>query len=475
MAEQFFGITDTGRVRDNNEDAFIAQSSDGLIIACVIDGVGGYEGGEVAAAIAKESVLSTFKQKPVDINGAMRNAFAEANEKIYTGKLEGGKNNSMACVLTLAVTDVRNNKFYYAHVGDTRLYLFRDQSLIKITKDQSFVGFLEDSGRLSEAEAMSHPKRNEINKALGFDPTANLAADYMETGESPFLPGDAILLCSDGLTDMITASQITSILLKKTTLDQKCRELIAAANNAGGKDNITAVLVLNNKKPAKPELKKPVLVKKQQAQVKEPIKPAPKQQPLPPPVSKKKGNNGGVIILLGILCLVFLGGFIWQWWKHNKTSPSITPAERKERNAEEIRLQTFINTAASDTIRLDATSLGTNITLTDTLWIRRDTLYLTGSSSTVIRKDEDFGDGPAIVITPQCRYVEIDSISLQGFQVGILASNHTVLQLKNVQFKNCSTAVAYKVQPDSLFITNLFKRSNTGSDNSIEKTANSNQ
>src|SRR5215213_5514902 len=251
MAENFFGITDTGKIRDNNEDTFIAQPvlNNQLIMACVIDGVGGYEGGEVAAAIAKENILKSFKNLSGDIVDRMRAAFASAKEKIYKEKLDSGKNRSMACVVTLAIVDIKNNKFYYAHVGDTRLYLFRDQSLVKVTKDQSFVGFLEDSGRLSEDEAMNHPKRNEINKALGFDQHAVLTNDYVETGESPFLPGDTILLCSDGLTDLVNANNISSILLKKTTLEAKGKELIVAANNAGGKDNITVVLVQNNKRP----------------------------------------------------------------------------------------------------------------------------------------------------------------------------------------------------------------------------------
>jgi len=267
MAENYFGITDTGRQRDNNEDNFIAEPiSSALIAACVIDGVGGYEGGEVAAAIARDSILKALSRGTGEMFVAMKNAFGSANEKIYQEKLDGDKNKDMACVLTLALVDVPNNKFYYAHVGDTRLYLLRDNTFIKLTKDQSFVGFLEDTGRLTEEAAMTHPKRNEINKALGFDPNIPFNSDYIETGESPFLPGDAILLCSDGLTDMINSSEITSILLKNTGLQQKGQELIEAANNAGGKDNITVVLVQNNKKAVKQKATKPVVVKKKAIQ-----------------------------------------------------------------------------------------------------------------------------------------------------------------------------------------------------------------
>ena len=252
MAENFFGITNTGKVRDNNEDTFIAERlPNGWVLACVIDGVGGYEGGEVAADIARTTILQELQQPSQDVLAAMRRSMQLANQNIYNEKLRGKGNNQMACVVTLAVVDVENNQFSYAHVGDTRLYLLRDNSLVKVTKDHSFVGFLEDSGRLSEKEAMSHPKRNEINKALGFDVQMEAKEDYIETGSSPFLPGDMLLLCSDGLTDLVNNETMNSILAASKTLQDKSEALINAANNAGGKDNITVVLVLNDKKPMK--------------------------------------------------------------------------------------------------------------------------------------------------------------------------------------------------------------------------------
>ena len=131
----------------------------------------------------------------------LTDAFAEANEKIWQERHAVKEHDKMACVVTLAVADLSSNQFYFAHLGDTRLYLFRDGSLVKITHDQSFVGFLEDSGRLSESEAMKHVKRNEIDKALGFK-TKIHSGDDIETGQSPFLPGDLLLLCNDGLTKM---------------------------------------------------------------------------------------------------------------------------------------------------------------------------------------------------------------------------------------------------------------------------------
>src|SRR5687767_15515119 len=167
MAETFFGITDTGKLRKNNEDTFIAEpvSNGQLIAACVIDGVGGYAGGELAARLAREAIIGHLNVIPDDIVNIIKGALVFANEKIYKEKQVSEQNEQMACVVTLALADVSNNKFYYAHVGDTRLYLLRDKTLVKVTSDHSVVGFLEESGRLSEEAAMNHPKRNEINKA----------------------------------------------------------------------------------------------------------------------------------------------------------------------------------------------------------------------------------------------------------------------------------------------------------------------
>lgn len=188
MDRNYFGITDTGKIRSNNEDTFIAEKIAGtdFVLACVIDGVGGYTGGEVAAAIARDTILKLIDNPTGDLSRLMRTAITEANNQIITAKQQNNEHEDMACVLTMALADLKNNQFHYAHVGDTRLYLLRDSSLIKISKDQSFVGFMEDSGRLTEEQAMQHPKRNEINKALGFPGNIVLQEDYIETGNSPF-------------------------------------------------------------------------------------------------------------------------------------------------------------------------------------------------------------------------------------------------------------------------------------------------
>ena len=454
MADNFFGLTDTGRIRDNNEDAFIAQAvfNKQWVLASVIDGVGGYEGGEVAAAITREEFLNSFTSLPSDPVRKMKEAIISSNDRIYKEKLESGKNSSMACVVTLALVDIKNNKFYYAHVGDTRLYLYRDHSLIKVTRDQSFVGYLEDSGRLSEEDAMRHPKRNEINKALGFDTQSILAEDYIETGESPFLPGDALLICSDGLSDMINSARISQVLERKNTLEQKATELIEAANEAGGKDNITVVLVQNNKKPLKQPASKPVLVKKKKI---EPVVSrnnteekveyvAPSRQQKVATRGPVQGNrNNSIIWLLSILCLLFLSGFIWMWWSKNHFSGTQGEVVKKEKNVQEIRLQTFINASPGDTVDLATGSKDHILYLTDTLWVNRPSLYLKGKNAT-LAKDSSSSNHVAILVSPECRSIIIDSLTIDGFDIGISMAGKESLQLKGVKFKNCPINVAYR-------------------------------
>ena len=440
----FFGLTDTGRMRDNNEDAFIAQKilKDQYILACVIDGVGGYEGGEVAAQIAKENILNYFSIPSGDVPTMMKEALMVANEKIYEEK-QKGKNDSMACVLTMAITDIERNKFYYAHIGDTRLYLFRDNSLVKITRDHSFVGFLEDTGRLSEAEAMNHPKRNEINKALGFDPQMRTTADYVETGESPFLPGDILLLCSDGLSDMLNAKEITSILVNNKALEQKGEKLIEAANNAGGKDNITIALVHNNSKAVKQRATKPVLVKKNER----PTNEEPVQKEEEPPVKhsgveikktperKKHRNNSGLIIFLVLLCLVLLFFLLWPYLK-NKTTP--VQSIGAVHNPQEQKLADTVDHIITDSLVLSSV-FNSAIAITDTITINKDSLIITGDKQTLLRADAGF-KGPAIVISPACEYVSLENLVFENFDVAIISTGRA-LHLKNVSFKNCGVGV----------------------------------
>jgi serine/threonine protein phosphatase PrpC len=454
MAKNFFGITDKGMLRDNNEDTFIAETvlDNQFIMACVIDGVGGYSGGEVAARLAHDAILNHLRTPSTDIIRTMREAVAAANENIYKEKQQSKQNDQMACVLTLALADVANNKFYYAHVGDTRLYLLRDSSLVKVTHDHSFVGFLEDSGRLSEEAAMKHPKRNEINKALGFDPQINGQADYIETGDSPFLPGDVLLLCSDGLTDMISNSTITAILNSDENLSAKGKALIQAANDAGGKDNITAVLVHNNKAPLKQRATKPVVaaVKKksdnEDAESHDELLEA-ETETKPIIIEKVNRRSSRAVPILLFLCILFLGAFLWMLYKDffqgkpQKNYAQMNVIDSK-RNEQEQKLLDSINNPASNEVFIINVAGGKPIVISDTLTIEKDSLHFIGNGVTILR--DTAYTGPALALSSNCKYVLLDSVTIENFDVGVLVQNKA-LQFKNVQFKNCRVPVQYQV------------------------------
>lgn len=442
MAENFFGITDTGKLRDNNEDAFLAERlPTGWILACVIDGVGGYEGGEVAAEIASKTLVQALQKPSGDVLQILRSAVAQANQNIYHEKQSGRGNSQMACVLTLALVDVAGNQFYYAHVGDTRLYLLRDRSLVKVTKDHSFVGFLEDSGRLSEREAMTHPKRNEINKALGFDGQIELKDDYIETGQSPFLPDDVLMLCSDGLTDLVPNQTMTDVLAGGGSLAQKGKALIDAANAAGGKDNITVVLVKNDKKPQKQRATKPVLVKKSAAPADSKTSaPAAANTARVAPAKPAKKNTA--LWTLFILTLLFAGLAAWFWkGKADAEARLPKPVAPVVKSAPEKKLTDAVG-LVSQTLILSPDSFGNTLRLTDTLFIRQDSLHINGNGL-VLQGDSAF-NGPAFLVTANCRYLLLENLTFRNFNTAVVTRGRG-FQFRNVVFQNCALPVLHDV------------------------------
>ncbi|MCC8426872.1 PP2C family serine/threonine-protein phosphatase [Mucilaginibacter sp. UR6-11] len=449
MADQFYGLTDTGKERTNNEDTFIAQVGAGnkFVIACVIDGVGGYSGGEVAAALAREAILRRLDKPTGEIIPIMIDCFNLANQKILDEKNQVKEHDSMACVATLALADIEHNQFYYAHVGDTRLYLLRDASLIKISHDQSFVGFLEESGRVTEGEAMAHPKRNEINKALGFE--ANLArdSDYIETGQSPFLPGDMLLLCSDGLTDMIDKAGITAIITTDKSLKDKCKDLINAANQRGGKDNITVVLVQNNKQTLKHDATMPMAGQKKNEQpniASSPAKPKPQIIPETQTAPLPSKNNFLLSTILSFLVLLFLGTTIWQYVQNKHTTTvvaTVTPDIVRPLSAGEIKLQTAINSLKGNVLLLSDSVFTSPIHISRAIQIKKDTLFIKTRGKIELLSDTGY-TGAAFNIDQQCKLVLLDSLNIKNFKTAIVTYNNALL-LKNVRFDNCAISVQH--------------------------------
>lgn len=240
----FCAATDIGRQKENNEDTFIAQfiwASDTVLLA-VIDGVGGYDGGEVAAYIAQKEICNYLDASS---NGErvelLKQAVTVANNAIFESrKLQCPQ---MSCVLSSVIVDTQLRQISMAHVGDTRVYQFWNGELKKLSHDHSPIGYREEIGDLTEEEAMNHPNRNLIQRDLGSEKHRANDKDFIEAQTFPLLPMSTILLCSDGLTDLVTSAEIVSVLEQAgTSLEQKVRILIDTANEKGGKDNVTVVL-----------------------------------------------------------------------------------------------------------------------------------------------------------------------------------------------------------------------------------------
>ncbi|MEO8368533.1 MAG: protein phosphatase 2C domain-containing protein [Candidatus Solibacter sp.] len=234
------GASDPGRIRGNNEDAFHLDADRGIFL--VVDGIGGQNAGEKAAAIAVERVRARLERQTGSVEQRVREAIAMANNEILRTARANTEYTGMACVLTLVVLE--NGIAVVGHVGDSRLYLLRGGEIRKITHDHSPVGEREDNRELNEAEAMRHPRRNEVYRDVGSEEHTPADTDFMEVRTFPFDGDAAFLLCSDGLSDQVPSAQIReSVERHAGNPDAAVRELIEAANRAGGKDNVTVVIV----------------------------------------------------------------------------------------------------------------------------------------------------------------------------------------------------------------------------------------
>ncbi len=232
--------TDPGRERDNNEDRVLCDPERGIF--AVIDGVGGESGGEIAAQTALEVLRARLSRRTTDLARLIREAIALANKQIYERALADPRLDGMACVLTVAVLD--GDHATVGHVGDSRLYQLRRGQIRKVTRDHSPVGTREDAGEISEAEAMSHPRRNEIFRDVGSGPHEPDDEGFIDVQQLPFDPESALLFCSDGLSDLVPSARILEAVEKNAgNPGAAVRELIDSANAAGGKDNISIVLV----------------------------------------------------------------------------------------------------------------------------------------------------------------------------------------------------------------------------------------
>ncbi|HEX5069621.1 MAG TPA: protein phosphatase 2C domain-containing protein [Vicinamibacterales bacterium] len=229
-----------GRSRQRNEDRYELDPQAGFML--VVDGIGGHAAGDVAAGLAADAVRRRMRVLDAPAADRVRDAILLANARILERSTREPEMKGMACVLTLAA--VSDGALVVGHVGDSRLYKLSAGGISKLTHDHSPIGDREDRGELTEMEAMRHPRRNEIFRDVGSRPHQAADEDFIELFTTTIEADAAVLLCSDGLSDMVTSVEMQRIIRAEAGDPASVvGALIDAANAAGGKDNITAVYV----------------------------------------------------------------------------------------------------------------------------------------------------------------------------------------------------------------------------------------
>jgi protein phosphatase len=271
--------TDTGRQRRDNEDSAYARAP----VFVVADGMGGAQAGEVASKIAVEAFEHGLPEagSPEE---RLADRAREANKRIHNLSKTQHERAGMGTTLTAAYLD--DSELAIAHVGDSRAYLFRDGELTMLTQDHSLVAELVQRGKLTPAQAAEHPQRSIITRALGPEPTVEV-----DTVTYPVRAGDVLLLCSDGLTSMISDEQVAAVLAGTNDLRAAARALIDEANAAGGRDNITVVLFRIEEAATGVPLDQPTIVSAPgvdaQISATVPVAPKPEAPPTPAEPARK--------------------------------------------------------------------------------------------------------------------------------------------------------------------------------------------
>lgn len=239
-----FGVkSDKGKKREKNEDSYnILAGYPGIPATFIIaDGMGGHNYGEIASRMAVDYLSSLILQYPSifikedGIQPAICDLIQKANSEIYLEASESEEYSGMGTTLTIGT--VANKKLYIEHVGDSRFYLFRDGGLSQLTTDHSYVEELLKSGSITRQEALSHPKRNVLTRALGCMETIEIDSIVYNLTDN-----DLFLLCTDGLTNLLSDDEIIEIIGNGNDLEYMCNELVQKANDKGGNDNITVIL-----------------------------------------------------------------------------------------------------------------------------------------------------------------------------------------------------------------------------------------
>lgn len=242
-----FGKTNIGLVRKVNEDAFYYQKryEYGKPYLCIIaDGMGGHNAGEVASRMAVTEI-NEFIEKSLneqecnnlkDYEDLIKKAFLHANEEVYKKSMDSKECIGMGTTLT-AVLIVESNMII-GHVGDSRVYIIRNDNIKRVTSDHSYVAELIKNGTIKPEEASKHPQKNLITRAIGTGESIDVDINVLDIKN-----GDYILMCTDGLSNMLNEDEILNVVKSDKKIEERCSELIDLANNKGGYDNITVIVV----------------------------------------------------------------------------------------------------------------------------------------------------------------------------------------------------------------------------------------
>ena len=244
MIYEICALTDQGLVRKNNEDAVAFDQQTGLCL--LADGMGGYNAGEVASAMAVNAITQELNAwllrcgpcAPVrDLRSIMKTCVQSANQAIFDASRNNPDYGGMGTTLVVGV--FTGDRLVLSHVGDSRCYRLRFKTLLQLTKDHSMLQEHVDAGLMTPEEAMVSPHKNLITRALGVERSV-----LVDINEHRVEPGDLYMICSDGLTDMLDKAAMTDVMNAPGTLADKAHALVEAANDSGGRDNISVVLVL---------------------------------------------------------------------------------------------------------------------------------------------------------------------------------------------------------------------------------------
>jgi len=246
---KFFGMTNVGMKRTVNQDSFLIKEYDSGLLAVVCDGMGGASGGEEASATAVAAFSGytdigfASDNGEVDVSDAesvrqvLMSAARAANNAVYSAATENDFLNGMGTTLVSAF--VTDGRVYAVNIGDSRMYIIKDDSVTQITHDHSYVQYLVDIGKLTADEAKNSTSKNIITRAVGTE--ALVETDFFTVDSD--LTGAYVLLCSDGLTNHVTEEDMVTCIKDSDSVETACAELIDRANKGGGSDNITAVII----------------------------------------------------------------------------------------------------------------------------------------------------------------------------------------------------------------------------------------